>query len=228
MNHSDMNVRNYRMVETLRQQNLREQRRLDNRLAHRQGMQAAHNYEIASLSYEQRKLRQEMVKIKQSTPASANLWKYKPGRASTDSIRIQQSSQVVSAGHSGQAVAQPHQRWVDHYSGDTHAPNAQFPLLPSADDKCHGSNDTGDKSKKHFRIVTDNNVSHNSEQAMEPDTYNPDGNLRTVLAMPDIKKTMNEAQKARYVRHKEKQWYERELTVGEIFNKDIEQHHVIS
>ncbi len=50
--------------------------------------------------------------------------------------------------------------------------------------------------------------------------YNPDGSLRTVHMMPDFQESITQAMKARYVRHKCKQWYERELSVKEILAKD--------
>ena len=51
----------------------------------------------------------------------------------------------------------------------------------------------------------------------DADLYHPDGRLRTLHRMPDFLSTIKQAKKARYVRHKEKQWFEKELSIGEIF-----------
>ena len=47
--------------------------------------------------------------------------------------------------------------------------------------------------------------------------YNPDGSVRTMHQLPDFLESLKEAQKARYLRQKDKQWYEKELTVRDIF-----------
>ena len=50
--------------------------------------------------------------------------------------------------------------------------------------------------------------------------YNPDGTIRTMHLLPDFSSSLEEAMKARYIRHTEKQWFERELNVTEIFQND--------
>ena len=63
MNTAHIRDRNYRTVEIVRQQNMREQRRLTDQIYSRQGMTAAHKYELANMSYEQKKLKEELAKI---------------------------------------------------------------------------------------------------------------------------------------------------------------------
>ena len=222
------------MVETLRQQNMREQRRLQDRLTNRQGMKAAYNYEIASLSYEQRKLRQEILKIKQSTPASASVWSSKSGRTNTEPMRTHNQNHVMLPGQSMQASNQPHvQRLVVNHQTQPQCqppaaqPQTHLPVLHTADCGTHVSHEP----KARGRQMNDSGATYGQEEhrasKIDPQKLNPDGSVRTRNAMPDFKKTMKEAQKARYVRHKEKQWFEKELTVGEIFNKDTEQQEVV-
>ena len=54
----------------------------------------------------------------------------------------------------------------------------------------------------------------------DPDVYNADGSLRTVHSLPKFEDAWNEAQKARYVRTKQTQERDRELSINEIFGKD--------
>ncbi|KAL3872215.1 hypothetical protein ACJMK2_040153, partial [Sinanodonta woodiana] len=56
----------------------------------------------------------------------------------------------------------------------------------------------------------------------EQERYNPDGSLRTVHQLPDQQKSWEEAKKARYLRLRDKQEHETELTINEIFNKPSE------
>ena len=58
-----------------------------------------------------------------------------------------------------------------------------------------------------------------AENEYDPWRYNPDGSLRTMYRKQDFKKSIAEAKKARYIRHKEKQWFEKELTVQQIFEQ---------
>ena len=59
------------------------------------------------------------------------------------------------------------------------------------------------------------------ENEDDPSRYNPDGSLRTMYRKQDFKKSIAEAKRARYIRHKEKQWFEKELTVQQIFERGI-------
>ena len=54
-----------------------------------------------------------------------------------------------------------------------------------------------------------------TELKFDRDKYNPDGSLRTVHTLPDFTLSFNEAVKARYLRSRQKQWFERELSVSE-------------
>ena len=67
MDTAHLRDRNYKLVESVRQENMREQRRLADHLYSLQGMTAAHKYEMASMSYEQRKLKEELARIQKST-----------------------------------------------------------------------------------------------------------------------------------------------------------------
>lgn len=49
--------------------------------------------------------------------------------------------------------------------------------------------------------------------------YNPDGSIRTMHILPDLSGSLEEAKKARYIRHLDKQWYDKELKVNEIFEE---------
>lgn len=51
----------------------------------------------------------------------------------------------------------------------------------------------------------------------DPSTHNPDGSLRTMFDLPDFQHSLNEALKARYLRLKFKPWYEKELTLTDVF-----------
>lgn len=53
--------------------------------------------------------------------------------------------------------------------------------------------------------------------------YNPDGSLRTVHMLPDFKAAFREAKKARYVRTRGKQWFEKELSIKDIFDKNLKE-----
>ena len=62
-----MKERSYRQVEALRRENLREQRRLSERLHSKTGMDAAMRQQVESVSKEQRRIKRELAKIKKST-----------------------------------------------------------------------------------------------------------------------------------------------------------------
>ncbi|XP_060085050.1 uncharacterized protein LOC132564415 [Ylistrum balloti] len=53
---------------------------------------------------------------------------------------------------------------------------------------------------------------------LDPDMYNVDGSLKTMFTLPSFDKSWEEAQKARYIRSKEKLERDRELTTKEIFS----------
>ncbi|XP_073414031.1 coiled-coil domain-containing protein 190 isoform X2 [Dendrobates tinctorius] len=56
--------------------------------------------------------------------------------------------------------------------------------------------------------------------AIDEETYAPDGGLRTLHTMPDFMASLEEAKNARYIRHRIKPEFEKELSVGEIFIKE--------
>ncbi|KAG8556288.1 hypothetical protein GDO81_018009 [Engystomops pustulosus] len=56
--------------------------------------------------------------------------------------------------------------------------------------------------------------------AFDEEIYAPDGGLRTLHTMPDFMDSLEKAQKARYIRHRVKPESEKELSVGEIFQKE--------
>ena len=58
-----MKERTYRLVEGLRRENLREKRRLDNRLFSKQGLEALHQQELANVTGEQRRIREVSVRV---------------------------------------------------------------------------------------------------------------------------------------------------------------------
>ena len=68
--HSDayMKARNYRVTEALRQQNQREQRRLEDIIGQgqRSGLEAKHRYEMTSVTKEQERIKRELERIKQT------------------------------------------------------------------------------------------------------------------------------------------------------------------
>ncbi|XP_053549104.1 coiled-coil domain-containing protein 190-like [Bombina bombina] len=57
-------------------------------------------------------------------------------------------------------------------------------------------------------------------QTLDVDMYLPNGRLRTMYTMPDLKDSLEEARKARYIRHRGLVESERELTIEEIFQKE--------
>ncbi|KAM4021875.1 coiled-coil domain-containing protein 190 isoform 2-T3 [Anomaloglossus baeobatrachus] len=56
--------------------------------------------------------------------------------------------------------------------------------------------------------------------AFDEEIYAPDGGLRTLHTMPDLMDSLEEAKNARYIRHRVKPEFEKELSVGEIFIKE--------
>ncbi|XP_040264705.1 coiled-coil domain-containing protein 190 [Bufo bufo] len=56
--------------------------------------------------------------------------------------------------------------------------------------------------------------------AFDEEIYAPDGGLRTLHTMPDFMDSLEEAKNARYIRHRVKPESEKELGVGEIFEKE--------
>ena len=80
--HSDayMKARNYRVTEALRQQNQREQRRLEDIIGQgqRSGLEAKHRYEMTSVTKEQERIKRELERIKQTNSTTRGVL---PGRA---------------------------------------------------------------------------------------------------------------------------------------------------
>ncbi|KAG9483394.1 coiled-coil domain-containing protein 190 [Eleutherodactylus coqui] len=56
--------------------------------------------------------------------------------------------------------------------------------------------------------------------SLDQEIYAPDGRLRTLHTIPGFKDSLEEAGKARYIRHRVKPENEKELSVGEIFQKE--------
>lgn len=59
-----------------------------------------------------------------------------------------------------------------------------------------------------------------SKVIFDEEIYAPDGGLRTLHTMPDFMDSLEEAKHARYIRHRVKPDSEKELSVGEIFQKE--------
>ena len=57
-----------------------------------------------------------------------------------------------------------------------------------------------------------------ASQEFDGARYNPDGQVRTMHTLPNLEKSLKEAKKTRYVRHKKKQWFETELSINEVFH----------
>ncbi|XP_069497155.1 coiled-coil domain-containing protein 190 [Ambystoma mexicanum] len=55
---------------------------------------------------------------------------------------------------------------------------------------------------------------------LDEEAYAPDGYLRTMHTMPDLEESMEEAKKARYIRHRVNPEWNKELTVEQIFEKN--------
>ncbi|KAH9507604.1 hypothetical protein Btru_051562 [Bulinus truncatus] len=53
----------------------------------------------------------------------------------------------------------------------------------------------------------------------DPEHFNPDGSIRTVHRMPGFEQAYAQAQKARYIRHRNATEKEKELSVNQIFDK---------
>ena len=81
--------------------------------------------------------------------------------------------------------------------------------------KTKGKRNKNSKNKKSAKEDEDS-----KEPAFDAMKYNPDGTLRTVHVMPDFKNSFHEAKKARYIRNKERQWFEKELSIREIFDRN--------
>ncbi|OCT83077.1 coiled-coil domain-containing protein 190 [Xenopus laevis] len=54
----------------------------------------------------------------------------------------------------------------------------------------------------------------------DKEVYAPDGSLRTMHTMPDLMQSLEDARKARYIRHRHRPDFEKELSIQEIFQKD--------
>ena len=78
MTHSDayMKERSYRVTEALRHQNQREQRRLEDIIGQRNGIEAKHRHEMSAVSKEQERIRRELARIKQTISTT---WGVLPG-----------------------------------------------------------------------------------------------------------------------------------------------------
>ena len=351
--------RNYKLVESVRHQNMREQRRLSDQLYSRQGMTAAHKYELASMSYEQKKLKEELTRIQKSTPTtqgrlpprkqSVTLINIKSDRntrnlperrgvtvkkheenvillddrkprlfnkqgmplqraqteskiESTETTKAKQVSQnrintetkkaestllkfnssfaanpspvgfnnilIVenkitdrSVSHSGKSN-QPIQKIdvknarasVKQRLGPTNTENTLKQKKREQSNRMLLGIGIQEQSKQQRTLSpiyeagadAENNVKKQSMQAVidtklkvgeavlkfrklkkkqeedefDPSRYNPDGSLRTMFKKQDFRKSIAEARRARYVRHKEKQWFEKELTVQQIFDQE--------
>ena len=324
--------RNLKQVEVLRQKNLREQRRFSDELYGKQGLVAAHQYEIKAMAFEQRKLQKELMRIKNSSPTT---WGKLPER---DGSKIevnkylkkdfrtsdQKTVQKVpfSSGQNQQGKFKVHQQNMEkvHDSPSVTKPQGSLPnvtkktsggsgprqgILHSESPKASKSEQKEKVSEslsilnvdearekvlnrlsprnevqKDFTVLVQAKEKHTNApkrppaarqpQALSPiqDSeekdelepamrtvarvsmkvndavakfrkgtkanapkiseeekkrmehlyrYNPDGSLRTMHTMPDFSQSLAEAKKARYIRHKEKQVYETELSVKQIF-----------
>ena len=70
------------------------------------------------------------------------------------------------------------------------------------------------------------NTAKSDESDNEKNKHNPDGSLRTVYRLPNFEESLEEAQRARYLRLKFKPWFEREMSVSDVWkdrDKPLEQ-----
>ena len=332
--------RNYKQVEILRQKNMREQRRFSDEIYGKQGLVAAHQYEIKAMAFEQRKLQKELMKIKNSSPTTwgklpqrdgseKEVNKYlKKGFRTSDLDRSTQKPAQKIPFTSGQQQPVKFSVVATQNTGNIHdlaSPSKPQGSLPNLTKKTSGGsgytqgtnhnerkyqNTSNDLQKekvsaslsslnvdeargkvlnrlsprnevqKDFTVLVQTKDYHSKlpkrpsparqhqtlspiqdsveNEELEPAMrtvarvsmkvndavakfrkgtkannpklseeekkrmehlyrYNPDGSLRTMHTMPDFSQSVAEAKKARYIRHKEKQSYETELSVREIF-----------
>ena len=348
MNIAHIRNRNYRTVESVRQQNMWEQRRLTDQIYSRQGMTAAHKYELANMSHEQRKLKEELARIQKSTsttqgklpPRKHNVtFIISDGRSPRDSpqrkgttvkkheanvvllddrkprlfnkqgIPLQQTKNDSKETSVEETKAkQLSQNRINSETKKTENTLQKFNSAFGVDHEPFGTKSLSVETRSSARTVPPNNRSHPSiqeidlknarvnvkqrlgvnngetpskqnktehkmmfgaleqrplspiyeaghvaerspkkpslqvlidtkmkvgeavtklrkvqkqdaENEYDPSRYNPDGSLRTMYRKQDFKKSIAEAKKARYIRHKEKQWFEKELTVQQIFEQ---------
>ena len=116
-------------------------------------------------------------------------------------------------------------------TGETN--DATLPAASAEADGCAMLNQLSEaKANVQKRLVrqASNRTSTYLQDVLRDDTYqtrhneyshrNADGrpSSKTTHALPDFMESFSEAKKARYIRHKEKQWHEKELTIKAIFD----------
>ena len=142
------------------------------------------------------------------------------------------SSKTTSSHSDGAYSYSPRPSHVSHVStSPVPAPIDPLPQFPVAEDPFATS------GIKDTQNVTTVNVKNSKVQkkgfdemlrkmSFDSDTYNPDGTLRTVHTMTTFEHRYEQAKKARYVRHRDKPDFERELSVSQIFEGMSQKHNV--
>ncbi|XP_077134442.1 coiled-coil domain-containing protein 190 isoform X1 [Ranitomeya variabilis] len=92
-------------------------------------------------------------------------------------------------------------------------PGKSSGLLSNTKDKAFGSVNPPFLRQRRGSLFKD-------RAAIDEEIYAPDGGLRTLHTMPDFMASLEEAKNARYIRHRVKPEFEKELSVGEIFIKE--------
>lgn len=69
------------------------------------------------------------------------------------------------------------------------------------------------------KVPTEEEQQKPSKVAIGPESFNPDGSLKTMYTAPPFEQTWEEAKKARYIRTREPLERDRQLTTNEIFDK---------
>lgn len=120
-------------------------------------------------------------------------------------------------------VSFEHELHEQKQTGNADNPDTIQVHLESADNPEDKKEHDEDRSAKAKFILPKKQKKKTKTKPAEPlydtNVYNPDGTLRTIYTMPKFEDSLKEAQRARYIRHKHKPNFEKELTISDIFLK---------
>jgi hypothetical protein len=201
---------------------------LNNSLYSKQGALDRHRYELREVNKEKRRIEEQLARIRSKGVTTGGVL---PPRSV-----LREPPERVSSARSTETEKSkeenPHNTVFPTVPGSRRsrqrASIADMDLAAAKERVAQRLSERTHEALERRKSCASDDESETEEERMRTPTHNPDGSLRTVFLLPDFRAAYREAKKARYLRTRGKQWFEKELSIRDIFDKSLkEKTHII-
>ncbi|ELU10580.1 hypothetical protein CAPTEDRAFT_194047 [Capitella teleta] len=221
MDYSRIRARNTKLVDSIRSQSKRASISLNHALYSKQGALASHRYQLKEVGREQKRLEAQLVEIRRQGGTTGG--RLPPRMTHNDRNSSAKTSETGSSTNEKSAPELPSiGRAPGSRESGVRASIADVNMTAAKERVTQRL--VGMKDAPQERRKSCNDHEEQDRMTIRTPMHNHDGSLRTVHLMPDFKTAYREAKKARYVRtYPGKQWFEKELSIGDIFDKNLKE-----